>query len=405
MAVIDVVAQLQRHGWEIDMPLGAAEDDLHAGPQACPPDALHLPATVRPPPLLERLRRSRLASLVRLPQFLRGYFSLILDRSTIGKFNRNLFTLERALKKVPAPDAVLLFTGYGTPGVSALVLATYPAAVLVSLAELAFELKLARAWSLMRFTCRWRLPQPVHSFLYRAVAPAELRCVVFPSRAWRDDAIRYGLNPSSAHTIYFGVPMSAMTERPVSHGRLLWIGRMNPAKGLRLFVNAMPAIRSALPEAALLAIARREDDAYEAAIREDVAGLRLGDALQIVSSVERAELQRAYAEHDMLLCVSPFSEPVPLVMMEAFTAGLPVVISRPHAPSPLVLDGETCVCFDPDDPRTLVEAILRLHRDAELRTRVTANARRLVEEQFSLDRMGAQYDSLLRRAAAEQAGA
>ncbi len=104
----------------------------------------------------------------------------------------------------------------------------------------------------------------------------------------------------------------------------------------------------------------------------------------------------------MLLCVSPFSEPVPLVMMEAFTAGLPVVISRPHAASPLVLDGETCVCFDPDDPHTLVEAILRLHRDGELRARVTANARRLVAEQFSLDRMGAQYDSLLRRAAANR---
>jgi glycosyltransferase involved in cell wall biosynthesis len=223
--------------------------------------------------------------------------------------------------------------------------------------------------------------------------------VVFASRGWLDDAVRYGLNRSSAHTIYFGVPMSAMTERPVSQGRLLWVGRMNPAKGLHHFVNAMPAIRSALPKAALMAIAKHEDDAYEAAILADVAGLQLGDALQIVPSVARADLQRAYADHDMLLCISPFSEPVPLVMMEAFTAGLPVIMSRPRAPSPLVLDGETCLCFDPDNPRTLVEAIVRLHGDSELRARITTNARKLVEDEFSLDRMGAKYDALLRRAA------
>lgn len=396
---MDVVAQLHRHGWEVDMPFVAAKDDLDEGPDARPPDALQLPESVRPPPLLERLRRSHLASLIHLPRFLRGYFSLILDRSTLGEFNRNLCILEATLKKVSKPDAVLLFTTSATPGVCALVLTMYPDAVLVSLSELAFELKLARAWSLMRLVCGWWLRQPLHPFLYRAATPDKLRCVIFPSRGWLEDAVRYGLNRSNAHTIYFGVPMSAMTEHAISHGRLLWVGRMNPAKGLHHFVKAMPAIRSALPNAALTAIARQEDDAYEAAIVEDVARLQLGDALQIVSDVARADLQRAYAKHDMLLCISPFSEPVPLVMMEAFTAGLPVIISRPRAPSPLVLDGKTCVCFDPGDPRTLVEAIVRLHRDSELRGRITAGARRLVEDQFSLDRMGAKYDALLRRAA------
>ena len=86
-------------------------------------------------------------------------------------------------------------------------------------------------------------------------------------------------------------------------------------------------------------------------------------------------------------------------MMEAFTAGLPVIISRPGAASPLVLDGKTCLCFDPDNPRTLVEAIVRLDGDSELRAQITISARKLVEDQFSLDRMGAKYDALLRRAA------
>jgi len=397
IAVMDVAAQLQRRGWKIDMPFAAAEDEFREHPQAGTSNALHLPVTLRTPTLLGRLRRSPLLSSIRLPRFLRGYFSLFVERSTLRKINQNLFTVEGILKRSPAPDAVLLFTGYATPGICALVLEMYPAAVLASLAELAYELKLSRAWALMRYICRLRLPQQVHPYLYRAATPEQLRCVAFASQAWREDAVQYGLNPSTAHIIYFGVPMSAMSERPTPRGRLLWVGRMTPDKGLHHFVRAMPAIRRALPEARLTAVARRDDHAYEAALAEEIAGLRLGDALKIASSVERAGLQSAYAEHDMLLCISPFSEPVPLVMMEAFMAGLPVVITRPRAPSLLVLEGETCLCFDPDDPRTLVQAILRLHDDAELRRSIAAKARKLVEEHFSLDQMGARYDALLRR--------
>jgi hypothetical protein len=124
----------------------------------------------------------------------------------------------------------------------------FPAAILVSLSELTFELKLARAWALMRLTCGWRLRQPIHPFLYRAATPDKLRCVVFASRGWLDDAVRYGLSRSSAHTVYFGVPMSAMTEHLVSHGRLLWVGRMNPAKGCH-HCEGHAGDHSALPKA------------------------------------------------------------------------------------------------------------------------------------------------------------
>ena len=57
--------------------------------------------------------------------------------------------------------------------------------------------------------------------------------------------------------------------------------------------------------------------------------------------------------------------------------------------------------FDPKRPATLVEAIQRLHEDAALRARLIANARELVDSRFSLDRMGAQYDTLLRMIASQ----
>jgi glycosyltransferase involved in cell wall biosynthesis len=402
IAVADVAAQLRKRGWVVDMPLVAALEDSPGDPASTSAlNRLHVPSSMRPPPLLARLLRSRLRSLIRLPEFLRGYFGLLIERATMRKFNENLFTLERVLKASARPDAVLLFSGYATPGVCALALASNPRTVLVSLPELAYELKLSQAWSLMRRICAWRLQEKVHPFLYRPVQPNQIRCAVFASRAWRDDAVKYGLGAGCVHTIYFGVPLSPMMARPAPRGRLLWIGRMNEGKGLHQFIDAMPTIRLAVPHATLTVIARRENEAYQVSIAEAISRQQLGDAVRILASVERAELKNAYAEHDVLLCLSPFSEPVPLVMMEAFAAGLPVIISTPRVPSPLVLPEHTCLCFDPDKPHTLARAVERLQRDGELRARLIANARKLIEDSFSLDHMGAQYDALLRTVTSE----
>jgi glycosyltransferase involved in cell wall biosynthesis len=231
--------------------------------------------------------------------------------------------------------------------------------------------------------------------------PEQMRCVVFVSEGWKEEAIQQGFNASSAKTIYFGVARSRMTARPMTRGRLLCVGRISRSKALHRFVEAMPAIRAAIPGATLTIIAKSEDDAYRASIVESIAALRLDEVVQILPPMPSAELQNAYAAHDMMLYISPYSEPVPLVMMEAFMAGLPAIISRPRTPSPLVQPEHTCLCFDTGKPATLVEAVQRLHTDAALRERLTVNARKLVEGPFSLDSMGAQYDALLRTVASK----
>ncbi len=399
VAVANVVAQLRLRGWLVDMPF-VVEGERSPGESAADAaPALYAPSAVRPPPLLELFLRSRLRSFVRLPGFLKGYPSLFVDRTTIRKFNDNLLTMERVLKAAARPDAILLFSGYATPGVCALVLALNPRTMLVSSFEPAFELKLARAWSWMRRFWAWRLQGRIHPFLYRAATPDQMRCAVFVSEGWKEEDIQQGFHASNARAIYFGVPQSQMIARPAPRGRLLCIGRMNPGKGLHRFVKAMPAIRKAIPDATLTIVAKREDDAYQAAIVETIAALGLADAVRILPRLPAAELESAYAGHDMLLYSSPFSEPVPLVMMEAFMAGLPAIISTSRTPSPLVQPGHTCLCFDPEKPATLVDAIQRMHADTALRERLTANARKLVDGPFSLDSMGAQYDALLRTVA------
>jgi glycosyltransferase involved in cell wall biosynthesis len=402
IAIADVAAQLRQRGWTVDIPLAAVGTGVTDGDPAIPgSNTLFVHKITRPPRLLSWLRRSRLGRFARLPEWMRGYLGLFVNRSTARKFNANLFALERLFTTLPQPDAVLLFCGFATPGICALSLAMFPRTVAVSLPELAIELKSAWVWPLLRRVFSLRLREGAHSFFYRAVSVEKIQCAVFASNNWRDEAIRYGLSRSVAHSIYFGVPWAPLTARPSFGGRLLWVGRMNPGKGLHQLVRALPVVRTRVAGATLTVIAKYEDESYRAAIIDAISALQLEDAIRLLPRIERAKLWGAYAGHDILLCISPYSEPVPLVLMEAFMAGLPVIVSQPRVPSPLVLPGQTCLCFDPDAPDTLAEAVELLQTDPALRKRLAENARKLIEERFSTEYMGEQYDALLRTAASE----
>jgi glycosyltransferase involved in cell wall biosynthesis len=233
------------------------------------------------------------------------------------------------------------------------------------------------------------------------VSAEKIECVVFASNTWRDEAIGHGLNRAVAHSIYFGVPLAPLIARPPFSGRMLWVGRMNPGKGLHQLVRALPVVRTRVAGATLTVIAKHEDESYRAAVIDAISALQLEDAVCLLPRIERPKLREVYAEHDILLCISPYSEPVPLSLMEAFMAGLPVIVSQPRVPSPLVLPGQTCLCFDPDVPDTLAEAVELLQTDAALRKRLAENARDLIEERFSTEYMGGRYDALLRSAVLE----
>ena len=207
IAVADIAAQLRQRGWTVDIPLAAVGTSVADGDPAMPgANTLFVHKVTRPLRLLGRLRRSRLGSYARLPERMRGYLGLLVNRSTARKFNANLFALERLFTALPQPDAVLLFCSFATPGICALSLAMFPRTVVVSLPELAVELKSAWVWPLLRRVFSLRLPERAHWFFYRAVSAEKIQCAVFASNDWRDEAVRYGLDGSVARSIYFGVP-------------------------------------------------------------------------------------------------------------------------------------------------------------------------------------------------------
>ncbi|HVW07368.1 MAG TPA: glycosyltransferase family 4 protein [Bryobacteraceae bacterium] len=160
------------------------------------------------------------------------------------------------------------------------------------------------------------------------------------------------------------------------------IGRISPEKGHLDFVDAArrlschyPGIRFAIFGAALFA-----DAAYERQVRAAAAGLPI-DFHGWTNDVEAA-----LHEIDLLAVPSGPAEGATRVIMEAFSAGTPVVAYASGGIPELVRHGETGLLTAARSADALATGIEILLRDAALMERFSTQGRREWEQRFQIER-------------------
>lgn len=164
----------------------------------------------------------------------------------------------------------------------------------------------------------------------------------------------------------------------------LFMGRLHPRKGVGLLVEAFKAAK--LPDARLLIVG--PDEGMLDALRP-----LLDDRIILTGYLSGADRLAAFAAAD-LLALPAVGEGLPMVILEAMAAGLPVIVS-PGCNLPEVaqygagLEVETAV-----EPLTL--ALRTLLLDSVQRAAMSQAARTLVNDHFTWDNIAAQLESLYR---------
>jgi glycosyltransferase involved in cell wall biosynthesis len=176
------------------------------------------------------------------------------------------------------------------------------------------------------------------------------------------------------------------------------IGRLVPIKGHDLLLAALDRITAALPDIEVLLIG---DGPLRVRIERFRARGRGGRSLVLLRN--RDDVGSLLASSDILLLPSR-KEGLPTVLIEAAFAGVPIVASRIPGVVDLVEDGESALLFPPDSPEALAGAVIAACRDAGLRERLAAGARRAVERVMTPDGVVAAHKRLYKKLYSESVG-
>ena len=174
---------------------------------------------------------------------------------------------------------------------------------------------------------------------------------------------------------------------------VLSVGRLHPVKGHDVLVAAFRRVVDAVPGARLVIAGEgRSRQAIEEQIR--VQGLS--------GSVDLLGHQTALAVRDWMARARVFalpsrSEGLPLSLLQAMAAGVPVVATRVGG-VPEVLAAGTGIVVEPEDPIALGDAIAGVLAEPERHAETSRQARDRVRA-FAVQRSHAAYERLLARLA------
>jgi phosphatidyl-myo-inositol alpha-mannosyltransferase len=139
---------------------------------------------------------------------------------------------------------------------------------------------------------------------------------------------------------------------------VLFVGRLEPRKGLAYLVRAFLRLKPAFPRLRLLVVGRDDRRQQEKAMA--VVPARLRPDLVFVGAVAQADLPGYYASADVFCAPSLGGESFGIVLAEAMAVGLPVVCSDIGGYRDVVRDGSTGLLVPPRDPEALAAALAGL---------------------------------------------
>jgi glycosyltransferase involved in cell wall biosynthesis len=217
--------------------------------------------------------------------------------------------------------------------------------------------------------------------------------VVACSKSAAEPLRRY-IAPGKLHVIPNGTP--DLGFRPRGFGGA-WtvgvVGRISPEKGQMDFLQAIALLKPEFPRVRFIVCgapilpARKYFDRVQTLAR----------SLNVELSGWREDIASVFSELDLLVVPSK-EEAMGRVLVEAFSAGVPVVAFPVGGIPEVIIDGETGFLVSETTPQALAGRIRKLlNGDAETLQRIACNARRAWEQRYTVTAFQQRITNLMAR--------
>lgn len=199
------------------------------------------------------------------------------------------------------------------------------------------------------------------NMLVERTSLCRVRAVIAVSRTLGHWAHLQGVPRWMVSVVHNGVPeIGPLVDRSPPRGT--WtLGSMalfRPRKGLEVLIEALAHLRDRGQPVRLRAVGCFESRTYEAEVRCFAEQLRVADLIDWVGF--KQDIAAELAQMDLFVLPSLFGEGLPMVILEAMAAGVPVIATRVEGAPEAVRNELEGLLVEPGHPPELADAVTRV---------------------------------------------
>jgi glycosyltransferase involved in cell wall biosynthesis/GT2 family glycosyltransferase len=193
----------------------------------------------------------------------------------------------------------------------------------------------------------------------------------------------------------------APSTRKDGRVRILFVGRLEPRKGVDVLIDALSQVLPRHPQVEVRLLGEAVTDRFGTSLPQAFARRHATapwfERIGFEGAVSAERLDQAYADCDIFVAPSLY-ESFGLVFVEAMMFAKPCVGARAGGVPEVVIDGQTGVLVAPGDASALADALTRLIVDPALRERLGAAGRARYLAEFTDARMAERLEGMFRHA-------
>jgi glycosyltransferase involved in cell wall biosynthesis len=229
--------------------------------------------------------------------------------------------------------------------------------------------------------------------IFRATMPW-VGCVAMISESTRRFFVEHrGIPMAKTKVILNGAPLKRFLDAPAHPGSALprvrfgIAARLVREKDHFTLLRAFSEVIAEIPEAELHIAG---DGPLQEPLKEFAKELNLTHCVTFLGALP--ETSQFLSKLDIFV-LSSLTEGMPISILEAMAAGLPIVSTRVGGVDEAAIDGQNALFVNPGDSHGLAQAMIRMARSVDL-AKMGATGRATVQERFSIEKTWSEYYKL-----------
>jgi len=160
--------------------------------------------------------------------------------------------------------------------------------------------------------------------------------------------------------------------------KITFVGRLSEEKGVKVLLDAWINMGNEAPNLEIIG-----DGPLRVYLEQLTIKNNLTSKVFFLGLLNREEVSNKISTSNILIIPSICQEVFPLVILESFALGVPVIASRLDSLSDLVIENKTGIFFDLNDPLSLSKLIIELWMKKDFLKKLSENAFSLYTKKYS----------------------